>query len=167
MVLWVVHELEHCTGDCAMEHLQGGGSPPAQLTLGTYTTLALARAAVAMRVSNLFAGGDCFTATCPAGVYVTQSWAGDGTGEMVLGEVKQPPYIPGDNWSTLTLSISTQEVDLPPPLDQRPRCWDELEDAAGYVRPAPPPPPPPTVEEAAALEAALAASYARMGFHDW
>jgi hypothetical protein len=71
-------------GPGEMEHMRDGGSPPAQLTLGTYTTLALARAAVAMRVRNLFAGGDCFTAACPAGLYMTQSWADDGTGEMLL-----------------------------------------------------------------------------------
>jgi hypothetical protein len=48
-------------------------------------------------------------------------------------------------------------VDVLPPLDQRPFCWSGLEDAAGYVRPAPPPPPPLTEEEAAAARAADAA----------
>ncbi len=158
MPLWVVREQEQRYGPGAMEHLREGGSSPAPLTLGMYTTLAAARDAVAARLRILFGGGDCFTAPSPGTLHVEQRWEADGTGTICLCAPPAQSYggYEADS-SDLTLSIEAHAVDVPPPLDQRPFCWSGLEDAAGYVRPAPPPPPPLTEEEAAEARAADAA----------
>jgi hypothetical protein len=159
MLLWVVREQQHDYGPGAEEHLREGGNAPYPLTLGVFSTLALARAALAMRLANLYAGGDCFTAPCPDRLYVVQRWRDDdGTGEMCItvrprANPAPPYYGQYDDSSTLTLTIETQQADQPTPLDRRPSCWEAMEDAAGFVRPAPPPPPPPTAEQVAARAA--------------
>jgi hypothetical protein len=164
MLLWVVREQAHeqrHRGSESREYIN-------ELTLGAYTTVALARAAVAMRLRNLFAGGDCFTAPCPDGLYVTQRWADDGTGTMSLWvkpPERQPASHSGYNYYEpdsfhLTLAIETQEVNMPPLMDRRPDFWEALEDAAGYIRPAPPPPPPLTAEQQAQQQARQEAAMA-------
>ena len=146
MVLFVVHEQAHEYGAGAMEHLRDGGSPPERIKLGVYTPLA-----VATRLRDLYAGGDCFTAPCPEALCVYHRWADDGTGTVCL-QLRPPPkddtdYDSDADFSELTLSIQTQEVGVPPPLDKRPSCWYALEAA---VRPPPPPSPPLSPQAAAA-----------------
>jgi hypothetical protein len=88
VVLWVVREQEQehggegrRSGDVHVSVMTRSQSGP------TYTTLALARAAVAMRLRNLYGGGDCFVAPCPAGLFVQQRWQADGTGmDAPVGE---------------------------------------------------------------------------------
>ena len=170
MVLFVVHEQAHEYGAGAMEHLRDGGSPPERITLGVYTQLALARAAVATRLRDLYAGGDCFTAPCPDTLCVEHRWAENGAGTVWLQLRRLPPADDGydeshPDFSVLTLSIQTQEVDVPPPLDKRPLCWYELEAA---VRPPPPPSPPlsPQAAAAALAEADAAEALAKAAFED-
>jgi hypothetical protein len=159
MVLWVVREQARETGEYGHERVCDA------LTVGTYTSIALARAAVAMRLRNLYAGGDCFATPCPDGLDVYQHWHPDGTGSMALC-VKPPAEGAARSYydfcRSLKLTIETQELDVSPVLDRRPGCWEGLEDAAGYIRPPPPPPPPPTAtaEEHAAYEAWWAAQEA-------
>ena len=158
MALWVVREQEESYGSGVSDD---GESPPR--TLGFYTTVALARTAVAMRLRDLYAGGDCFITPCHPALRVQHCWAEDGAGSV---RVELPPKKRPDYHDVLTLSIQAHAVDVPPPLDRRPRCWYELEAA---VRPPPPPPPPLTEWEVAARaeeEARLEAQYMALLYGD-
>jgi hypothetical protein len=128
---------------------------PQPCTLGIYTTVELARAAVTTRLRDLFGGGDCFTAPCA--LHVEQDWREDGTGHILLA-LKSPDWNQVDEYDggeeryrsafrTLTLSIEAQEMNLPPPLNKRGYYWREL---ARAVRLRLPPPPPAAAAELAA-----------------
>jgi hypothetical protein len=143
-----------------MEYLMEGGRDNPPLLLGLYSSDAMARAALSMRLQPLFGGADCFSAPCHEKLEMQQRWEADGSGKVVVSEKKLPRaerVLPdttqSDEKLVLTVASSHMVVDQPPRADRRRACDDSSWDLLLYL--VRPPPPPLTAEELAAQKAML------------